>query len=295
MPGSRQISAIQRIEQAVRLAQPQRRGDAQIGTEPVGDDLRTGRRVGVTVLERHARDHARRPPPATHEARHRLRIGACPSSPLDYPHPDRLMAAQALSRAAGAPLLDRQRGRTADRCGRALRSAGWRPSAAHASACCWRTTSSATTASAARFRDALVERAPGRRVRRRGVRLGRLPGPVARRILEAAARGRRPSARVQSAAAGQAVRLDQPRPSQGAGGRWRAGLPLRRLHQREMAGRPGARRTALARYRRGAARARPWPRSRTPSRSSWASMRPCPARVGRPDAPASGRARSRCG
>src|SRR6185312_14860667 len=85
-----------------------------------------------------------------------------------------------------------------------------------------------------------------RRVRGRGGRLDGLPRPVRPHVLATAARRRRRGAHLQSAATGPAVRLDQPRPPQAAGGGWHAGISLRRVHQREVAGRRASRRTGVA-------------------------------------------------
>jgi cardiolipin synthase len=87
----------------MRLAQAKRRGDAQIRPELLGEATRAGIGVGEMALDRHASDHAR----SRATAAHPRVIAYTPAmpTPLIPATPSRLLAEQALSRAAGAPLL----------------------------------------------------------------------------------------------------------------------------------------------------------------------------------------------
>ncbi len=151
------------------------------------------------------------------------------------PTPNRLLAEQALSRAAGAPLVG----------GNAVELLIDAQAHYDAWLAAIRGAQQRVLLENYIIRDdddrARISRCAGRartrrRIRRGDRRLDGLPGAIRLIVLEAPARGRRPGADLQSAAVRAFARMDEPRPSQAIGGRWSAWVSVRRMHQREMAG-----------------------------------------------------------
>ena len=191
-------------------------------------------------------------------------------------HPMRLLAAQALSRTAGAPLIARQRRRNADRCASEFDANGSRRSAGPSRASCSRTTSSAMTRSLAVC--AMPWSIGLRTVLRVHVMrdwLGCL-GQSSRRFWKPLIDAGGEVRTYNAPRLWKPLRLAIPRPPKVARRRCACRLSRRHLRQRQVAGRSAAQHSALARYRGRCARTRlARPRCRVCGNLVQPRCRPC--------------------